>query len=77
MTVYRTVELSEEQVSQFEKLALENGFVVVEDADPEIPQEIQDQMAERAETWNATTAISKEQLLKSFRGKETSLTTNH
>jgi hypothetical protein len=77
MTVYRTVELSEEQVSQFEKLALENGFVVVEDADPEIPQEIQDQMAERAETWNATTAISKEQLLSSFRGKETSLTTNH
>ncbi len=77
MTVYRTVELSEEQVSQFEELALENGFVVVEDADPEIPQEIQDQMAERAETWNATTAISKEQLLNSFRGKETSLTTNH
>jgi hypothetical protein len=36
MTVYRTVELSVEQVSQFEKLALENGFVVVEDADPEI-----------------------------------------
>ena len=77
MTVYRTVELSEEQVSQFEKLALENGFVVVEDADPEFPQEIQDQMAERAETWNATTAISKEQLLSSFRSKETSLTTNH
>ena len=77
MTVYRTVELSEEQVSQFEKLALENGFVVVEDAYPKIPQEIQDQMAERAETWNATTAISKEQLLSSFRGKETSLTTNH
>jgi len=77
MTVYRTVELSEEQVSLFEKLALENGFVVVEDADPEIPQEIQDQMAERAETWNATTAISKEQLLSSFRGKETSITTNH
>ena len=69
MTVYRTVELSEEQVSQFEKLALENGFVVVEDADPEIPQEIQNQMAERAETWNATTAISKEQLLSSFRDK--------
>jgi hypothetical protein len=77
MTVYRTVELSEEQVSQFEKLALENGFVVVEDADPEIPQEIQNQMAERTETWNATTAISKEQLLSSFRGKETSQTTNH
>jgi hypothetical protein len=69
MTVYRTVELSEEQVSQFEKLALENGFVVVEDADPEIPQEIQNQMTERAETWNATTAISKEQLLSSFRDK--------
>jgi len=77
MTVYRTVELSEEQVSQFEKLALENGFVVVEDADPEIPKEIQNQMAERAETWNATTAISKEQLLSSFRGKEPSLTINH
>ena len=77
MTVYRTVELSVEQVSQFEKLALENGFVVVEDADPEIPNEIQNQMADRAETWNATTYISKEQILSSFRGKETSITTNH
>ncbi|HOY96641.1 MAG TPA: hypothetical protein PK509_12935 [Catalimonadaceae bacterium] len=69
MTVYRTVELSEEQVHQFEKLAFEHGFVVVEDTDPEIPKEIQDQMAERAENWNATSAISKEQLLSSFRDK--------
>ena len=69
MTVYRTVELSEEQVHQFEKLALEHGFVVVEDTDPEIPKEIQDQMAERAKKWNSTTAISKEQLLSSFRDK--------
>ena len=69
MTVYRTVALSDEQVHQFEKLVQEYGFVVVEDADPEVPQEIQDQMAERAATWNSATAISKAQLLSTFRSK--------
>jgi len=63
------VELSEEQVSHFEEFAHKYGFVVVEDDEPEIPDDIQKQMIERAQNWNASTAISKEQLLNSFREK--------
>ena len=48
MTINRTVELSEEQVSDFEKLAHQDGFGVFIDNEPEMPEEIQQQMEERA-----------------------------
>ena len=67
MTVYRTVELSEEQVARFEEFARENGFVVVEDLDPELPEEIKKEILDRAENWTSASAISKEQLFAAFK----------
>lgn len=69
MTVRRTVEISEEQLAQFEQWAHEKGYAILEDQDPEIPQEVVQEMMERAENWRPENAVSKEQVLASFRTK--------
>lgn len=69
MTVRRTVEMAEEQLAQFEQWAHEKGYAIVEDPNSEIHQEVMQEMMERAENWKPGNAISKEQVLASFRTK--------
>jgi len=52
MTVFRTVQMSNDQVSRFEKLMEQPGFEIVLNEASEIPIEVQKEMQRRWETRN-------------------------
>ena len=49
MAVYRTVQISDDQLPKFEKMMEENGFEIIPSEASEIPIEIQEEMKRRWE----------------------------
>lgn len=69
MTVYRTVQIPDDQLSRFEKMMKENGFEIITNEAPEIPIEVQREMERRWETRHERTSISADELLKKLKGR--------
>lgn len=69
MTVFRTVQIPGDQLPKFEKMMEENGFEIVQNEDPEIPMEVQEEMERRARNWNSDTAIPADELLAKLKAK--------
>ena len=49
MAVYRTVQISDDQLPKFEKMMEENGFEIIPSEASEIPIEVQEEMKRRWE----------------------------
>jgi hypothetical protein len=70
MTVYRTVQISDDQLPKFEKMMEENGFDIILNEAPEIPLEVQKEMQRRWETRHERSSISGDELLKKLRNRK-------
>ncbi len=70
MTVYRTVQISDDQLPRFEKMMEENGFEIILSEAPEIPIEVQKEMERRWETRDERTSISGDELLKKLKNRK-------
>jgi hypothetical protein len=69
MTVYRTVQISDDQLSKFEKMMEENGFEIILAEPPEIPMEVQKEMERRWENRQERTQHSLEEVENMLRRK--------
>jgi len=69
MTVYRTVQISEEQVTRFEKMMEENGFEIIQNEAPDIPLEVQREMERRSKNWDPNQAIPASELLETLKAR--------
>jgi hypothetical protein len=69
MTVYRTVQISEDQVTRFEKMMAENGFEIIQNEAPDIPLEVQREMERRAKNWDPNLAVPASELLEKLKAR--------
>ncbi len=69
MTVLRTVQISDDQLSRFEKMMEENGFKIIREDYSEIPLEVQQEIERRAVNWDDKLAIPAEEVLTRLRNR--------
>ena len=69
MTVYRTVQISDDQLPKFEKMMEENGFEIILNEAPEIPLEVQNEMQRRAKNWDPLKAIPAKEGIEKLRSR--------
>jgi hypothetical protein len=64
MTVYRTVQISDDQLPKFEKIMEDNGFEIILNEVPEISMVVQEEMQKRAQNWDPIIAIPADEVLR-------------
>lgn len=69
MTIYRTVQISDDQLPRFEKMMAENGFEIIDNEAPEIPMEVQKEMELRSKNWDPNLAIPASELLERLKAR--------
>jgi len=69
MTIYRTVQISDDQLPKFEKIMEENGFEIILSEAPEIPLEVQQEVERRWDSRHERTQHSLEDVETMLRRK--------
>ncbi len=69
MTVFRMVQIADDQLPGFEKMMEENGFKIIRENYAEIQPEVQREIERRSAAWDDHQAIPAEEVLNRLRSR--------